>query len=49
MAGNQGLMASIAIGGYGFGAVIWIPLQTAFVNPENFEAVPVNNETNAEK
>ena len=38
--GNQGLMSSIAIGGYGFGSIIWIPLQTQFVNPHNLEAEP---------
>ena len=42
-------MASIAIGGYGFGSVIWIPVQTAFVNPHNIPAVAVSNATNAEK
>ena len=35
-------MTSIAIGGYGFGAMIWIPLQTAFVNPHNIQAKPEN-------
>ena len=33
-------MTSIAVGGYGFGSMIWIPLQTYFVNPENIQAVP---------
>ena len=27
-------------GGYGFGSIIWIPLQTKFVNPKNLEAEP---------
>ena len=40
LSGNQGLMTSIAVGGYGFGSMIWIPLQTHFVNPNNIEAVP---------
>ncbi len=34
-------MASIAVAGYGFGAVIWIPLETAFVNPDNISPVDV--------
>ena len=40
LSGNQGLMTSIAVGGYGFGSMIWIPLQTYFVNPDNIQAVP---------
>ena len=32
-------MSSIANGGYGLGAAIWIPIETAFVNPDNVEAV----------
>ena len=48
--GNQGLMASIAISGYGFGATIWIPLQTGFVNPDNIEATPENpNDPDSDK
>ena len=35
-------MTSIAVGGYGFGSMIWIPLQTYFVNPNNIAAVPEN-------
>ena len=42
LSGNQGLMTSIAVGGYGFGSMIWIPLQTYFVNPNNIAAVPEN-------
>ena len=28
-------MSSFAIAGYGFGGVIWNPLETIFVNPDN--------------
>ena len=35
-------MTSIAVGGYGFGSMIWIPLQTYFVNPNNLAAIPEN-------
>ena len=42
LSGNQGLMTSIAVGGYGFGSMIWIPLQTYFVNPNNLAAIPEN-------
>ena len=30
-----GLMSSIVLAGYGFGSLIWIPLETAWVNPAN--------------
>ena len=32
---NPGSMSGIAIAGYGFGSVIWNPLETEYVNPEN--------------
>ena len=35
----SGLMSSIALGGCGFGAAIWIPIETTFVNPNDIEAV----------
>ena len=35
----MGLMSSIVVAGYGFGGAIWIPLETAFVNPDNIDAV----------
>ena len=35
-------MSSLAIGAYGFGAAIWIPLETTFVNPNNLAAVNSN-------
>ena len=35
--GDQGFMTSFAVAGYGFGGVLWNPLETAFVNPENVE------------
>ena len=28
-------MGSIVVSGYGFGSLVWIPAQTAFVNPDN--------------
>ena len=37
-------MTSIAIAGYGSGAVIWNPLETAFVNPGNIQVQPVPGE-----
>ena len=43
-----GLMSSLAIGAYGFGAAIWIPLETTFVNPNNLAAVN-SNETSGDK
>ena len=33
-----GFMSSLAVGAYGFGAAIWIPLETTFVNPNNVAA-----------
>ncbi|XP_023338101.1 uncharacterized protein LOC111708833 [Eurytemora carolleeae] len=45
---NRGLAGSIVIAGYGFGAVVWIPLQTSFVNPENIKAVMATNCTDVE-
>lgn len=43
-------MSSFAVGGYGFGAVIWIPLETAFVNPDNINATAVDpQDPNSEK
>ena len=32
-------MSNIALSGYGFGAAIWIPIETTFVNPNNIQAV----------
>ena len=39
--GRTGLTGSVCIAGFGFGAVIWIPLETAFVNPDNVVPVEV--------
>ena len=39
--GRTGLAGSVCIAGFGFGAVIWIPLETAFVNPDNVDPVEV--------
>ena len=35
-------MSSLAVGAYGFGAAIWIPIETTFVNPNNVAAVNFN-------
>ncbi len=40
--GDPGLMTSICVAGYGFGGVIWNPLETAYVNPDNVDAVQVD-------
>jgi len=32
-----GLMGSIVVSGYGFGSLVWIPAETAFVNPDNIK------------
>ena len=37
-------MGSIVAAGGGFGALIWTPLQTAYVNPDNIAAVEVAGE-----
>ena len=38
--GDHGLMTSFALAGFGLGGVLWNPIETAFVNPEN---VPVQD------
>ena len=35
---KKGFVGSIVLSGYGYGSLIWIPLQTAFVNPDNVKA-----------
>ena len=43
-------MSSIAVSGYGFGSLIWIPLETAYVNPKNIDPIAVDlNATNSDK
>ena len=37
-------MGSVVSSGGGFGSIIWIPLQTAYVNPDNVPAVEVDGE-----
>ena len=32
---RRGLVGSLVLSGYGFGSLIWIPAQTAWVNPDN--------------
>ena len=43
--GRAGLMGSVCIAGFGFGSVIWNPLETQFVNPDNIppEDIPGDN------
>ena len=36
---RRGLVGSIVVAGYGFGSLIWVPFQTAYVNPDNSPAV----------
>ena len=33
----SGLISSLVISGYGYGSLIWIPMETAFVNPDNVD------------
>ena len=35
---KKGFVGSIVLSGYGYGSLIWIPLQTSFVNPDNVKA-----------
>ena len=35
---KRGLVGSIVLSGYGYGSLIWVPIQTAFVNPANVKA-----------
>ena len=37
-ASKQGFVGSLVVSGYGFGSLIWVPLQTAYVNPDNLPA-----------
>ncbi|TRY72373.1 hypothetical protein TCAL_09716 [Tigriopus californicus] len=46
---HKGTFASIAVAGYGFGSVIWNPVETAFVNPGNEEAQYPNGTTSGDK
>ena len=39
---RRGLVGSIVSAGNGYGAVVWIPLQTLYVNPDNVAAVEVD-------
>ena len=36
---RRGFVGSFVLSGYGFGSLIWVPAQTAFVNPDNVPAV----------
>ena len=42
---QRGSMGSIAVAGYGFGSVIWNPLETAFVNPNNVSPVESDDDS----
>ena len=42
---KAGLMSGVAIAGYGFGAVVWNPLETLYVNPNNISPQPANDGT----
>jgi len=44
---RKGLVGSIVVSGYGFGSLFWVPIQTAFVNPDNVMAVVDQNCTYA--
>ena len=33
---RRGLVGSLVLSGYGYGSLIWVPLQTAFVNPGRY-------------
>lgn len=33
----RGLISSLVLSGYGFGSFMWIPMETAFVNPNNVD------------
>lgn len=46
---HKGTFASIAVAGYGFGSVIWNPVETAFVNPGNEEAEYPDGDTSGDK
>ncbi len=35
----KGRVGSLVVSGYGFGSLVWIPLQTAFVNPHNINII----------
>jgi len=37
-AGRRGLAGSLVVSGYGFGSLVWVPLQTVLVNPSNLPA-----------
>ena len=42
--GKTGLMASMTLAGFGYGSVIWNPLETLYVNPDNIAPVSVPGE-----
>ncbi len=42
--GIRGMLGCIPVAAYGFGSVIWVPLQTAFANPDNIEVQAVEGE-----
>ena len=42
--GKTGLMGSVTMAGFGYGSIIWNPLETAYVNPDNVSPVSVEGE-----
>ncbi|OON23900.1 hypothetical protein X801_00179, partial [Opisthorchis viverrini] len=39
---NRGLVVGLIVGGFGAGALLFTPIQTAYINPDN---IAVNNTT----
>jgi hypothetical protein len=42
--GAQGFMGSFAVAAYGFGGVLWNPIETAYVNPDNVSPKTVDED-----
>lgn len=42
--GKTGLMGSVTMAGFGYGSIIWNPLETVYVNPDNVSPVSVDGE-----
>ena len=39
----RGFIGSLVISGYGYGSSFWIPVETAFVNPDNVSPCSIGN------
>lgn len=37
-------MGSVTMAGFGYGSIIWNPLETAYVNPDNVSPVSVEGQ-----